>query len=282
MSWRKLLLLPALIRSGMRAPASAPAAWEAYWKGIHKTGAAGDVLWDPNHQAELDFCMDKARSHFEPALPVVDAGCGNGRFTRALATELGRAVGVDLSPSAVERARQETPAECRASFRVADLAERGAARQLSAELGEVNVFLRGVFHILDHESKLALADNVLELMGRDGKGKLFLLETAFPGSPLDYLEFLGATNGQLPAPLHRAVFSGLPKPARFSRAELARYLPASRFDVLESGDAPIFAVGMHPGVDVERIPGFYAVLGRRISEQPVNVSDATRAASDRS
>jgi SAM-dependent methyltransferase len=265
MSWRKLLLLPTLIRSGMRAPASAPAAWEAYWKGIHETGPHGDVLWDPAHQAELDFCMEKVRAHFESSLTIVDAGCGNGRFTRAFASALGRAVGVDLSPSAVERARQETPAECPASFRVVDLAEPGAGRalQLSAELGVggANVFARGVLHILDHRSKLSFADNAIELMGRNGK--LFLLETAFPGSALEYLEFLGATNGKLPAPLHRAVFSGLPKPARFARAELARYLPASRFDVLESGDAPIFAVGMHPGVEVERIPGFYAVLGRR-------------------
>jgi SAM-dependent methyltransferase len=266
MSWRKVLLLPTLIRSGMRAPASAPVAWEAYWKGIQKTGPNGDVLWDPNHQAELDFCIDKVRAHFEPSLPIVDAGCGNGRFTRALA-ELGRAVGVDLSPSAVERARQETPADCRASFRVVDLAEPGAALQLSSDLGpglglgDANVFARGVFHILDHQSKLTFADNVLELMGQSGK--LFLLETAFPGSALEYLEFLGATNGKLPAPLHRAVFSGLPKPARFAGAELARYLPAARFDVLESGDAPIFAVGMHPGAAVERIPGFYAVLRRR-------------------
>lgn len=263
MSWRKLLLLPTLIRSGMRASAPAPAAWEAYWKGVKETGATGDVLWDPNHQAELDFCVDKSRRHFEPSLAIVDAGCGNGRFTRALASELGRAVGVDVSPSAVARARQETPADCPASFCVVDLTEPGAALALrrSAELSEVNVFSRGVLHILDHQSKLAFVDNVAELMG--AKGKLFLLETAFPGSALDYLEFLGATNGKLPAPLHRAVFSGLPKPARFSHAELTRYLPATRFEVLESGDAPIFAVGMHRGAEVERIPGFYAVLGRR-------------------
>ena len=57
-----------------------------------------------------------------------------------------------------------------------------------------------------------------------------------------------------------AISAGLPKPQRFSHVELERYFPRQTFRVLESGAAPIFAVGMNPGASVEKIPGFYASL----------------------
>jgi hypothetical protein len=125
----------------------------------------------------------------------------------------------------------------------------------------VNVFIRGVLHILDHRQKQVLVDNVQILLGK--RGTVFLLETAFEGGPLDYLEFLGAKSGKLPHQLDQAISAGLPKPQRFSQSELERYFPRETFQVLESGAAPIFAVGMNPGVSVEKIPGFYAALRAR-------------------
>jgi hypothetical protein len=84
MSWRKLLLLPTLIKYGSRAPSSPAEAWERYWRGVEHTGAGGDVLWDAAHEAELRFCVHKAALHGGRARRWVDVGCGNGRFTRAL------------------------------------------------------------------------------------------------------------------------------------------------------------------------------------------------------
>jgi SAM-dependent methyltransferase len=246
-----------LIQKGARAPKTTEEGWEAYWKGIRSTGPGGDVLWDPGHAEEIEFCLQKVRQHVERGLPIVDIGCGNGRFTRVLSRAFARAIGIDLSPSAIERARRESTAE-NVAFHVHDLASGGWAESLRGELGDVNLFMRGVLHILDHRQKQTLVDNVGILLGQ--RGTLFLLETAFQGGPLDYLEFLGAKSGKLPPPLDQAISAGLPKPQRFSHIELARYFTAERFRVLESGAAPIFAVGMNPGASVEKIPGFYAAL----------------------
>lgn len=257
MSWRKFLLLPALIQRGAAAPKTAVEGWEVYWKGIRSTGPGGDVLWDPAHTEELEFCLQKSVQHAAPGLPIVDIGCGNGRFTRALSKSFARVIGIDLSASAVERARRES-ADANVTFLVHDVASSGWAQSLREELGDVNLFIRGVLHILDHGQRQTLVDNVRVLLGQSGT--LFLLETAFEGGPLDYLEFLGAKSGKLPLPLDQAISAGLPKPRRFSHIELARYFPSEIFRVLESGPAPIFAVGMNPGASVEKIPGFYAVV----------------------
>lgn len=258
MSWRKLLLLPTLIKHGSRAPRSLSTAWEQYWQGVHSTGAGGDVLWDSAHDAELELSVAKATLHGDRALPWVDVGCGNGRFTRALGNVFGRVLGLDLSENAVARARLESAGCDQVSYRCLDVTGAGWAGSLHDELGDANVFLRGVLHILDQREKVALIENLSQLLGQ--RGTLVLFETAFEGSPLDYLEFLGARDGTLPGPLAHAIRSGIPKPGRFSALELARYFPSSAFRVLESGAAPIFAVGMQAGAEFETIPGFYAVL----------------------
>jgi SAM-dependent methyltransferase len=258
MSWRKLLLLPSLIRHGARAPRALPEAWEDYWQGVSETGRKGDVLWDPAHDVELQFCLQKLGAGADRALPVIDVGCGNGRFTRALSSLFEPALGLDLAPSAVKRAGVETAEAAKVSYRCLDATKRGWAEALHRELGDANVFIRGVLHVLNHQGKVALADELRVLLGQ--RGTLFLLETAFPGSPLDYLEFLGAVDGTLPAPLERAIRAGLPQPASFAAPELARYFPDTAFRVLESGPADIFAVGMRRGSDVEKIPGFYALI----------------------
>ena len=46
--------------------------------------------------------------YLDPALPVVDVGSGNGRYTRWLASRFPAAVGVDVASAAVTRARDES------------------------------------------------------------------------------------------------------------------------------------------------------------------------------
>jgi hypothetical protein len=100
-SIRKFLLLPGLIRASVRLRRQGARGWEQFWSGVHRTGPGGEVLWDVAERTELDRCLHRAGHHFDPALPVVDLGCGNGRFTRLLATRFPVVVGVDMSASAI-------------------------------------------------------------------------------------------------------------------------------------------------------------------------------------
>lgn len=261
MSWKKLLIVPSVIRLGRQVPKDASSRWDRYWAGVEATGSHGDVLWDAEGHEEGTRYLDELRSHADPSLAVVDAGCGNGRLTRMLAAEFPSAVGIDLAPHAISRAQEESRGIDNISFRAMDLTTPGVGRRLVTELGEVNVLVRGVFHTLGRAGGTAMAANLREMLG--GGGTLLLAETNFLGDGLAYLEYLGATLTQMPPTLARAVAAGIPAPAPFGGPQLAQCFPAEQWQVLLSAVASIATVPMR-GPDVpEKIPGFLAVLRTR-------------------
>jgi SAM-dependent methyltransferase len=257
MSWRKYLLLPVLaLTSGRpRRPADA---WEAYWGGVRRTGPHGDVLWDGAGEQELRWWVEAARRHLDPALPVVDVGCGNGRLSRLLAGEFPAVLGIDLSPAAVAVAERESSGVARLRFRQLDITAPGAGARLAAEIGPANVLVRGVLHVLDAGERRRAVTELRHLLG--GRGTLVLLETNWRGDLLGYLEHLGGRRGRLPAAVSRLIEFGLPRPSAFGPAELARTFPASDWVTVASGPvdiAPVRSLG--PG-GAAAIPGFHAVL----------------------
>ena len=260
MSIRKFLLLPGLIRASVRLRRRGPRGWEQFWSGVRRTGPGGDVLWDVAERSELDGCMQRAGQHFDPALPVVDVGCGNGRFTRLLAERFPVVVGVDVSASAIRLADAESAGEPRVSYRVLDAADPAAVRSLAGEIGPVNVFMRGVLHITATDKRASIADGIAALVG--DAGRVLLVETAFEGDPLDYLEYVGGGHGRIPTLVRPLVRAGLPPPMRFGRPELDRTFPAGRWHRLDSGAIEMRVIdqdGRRPSLP---IPGFFAVLRR--------------------
>ncbi|WP_111766744.1 class I SAM-dependent methyltransferase [Nakamurella deserti] len=259
-SLRRGLLVPRVAVLGSRAPRDPLLAWQRYWAGISTTGSGGEVLWDVDEDDEFDRYRELLLRHTDVSLPVVDLGCGNGRFTRRLATVYPRAIGVDVAAAAVDRARAETAADPRVEFRTVDVTAAGAVAALAAELGPVNLFVRGVLHVLDRPAQRRLAAGARQLVG--GDGRLLLAETAFRGSGLQYLESLGAGPRAIPMPLARAI-GGLPRPGAFGAAERAAAFPSSDWTVLVEGDTHIRAVPMRTTSVPEEIPGYLAVLAAR-------------------
>lgn len=252
-----MLLLPALIRSGMRAP-KGRAAWEAYWNGVRRTGSSGDVLWDSANDDELAFCARAAREHMDPSLPLLDIGCGNGRYSRAFARIFPRVLGVDLAHAAIGHAERESRVSSRVEFVVADATATDFAGTVEARIAPSHVFVRGLLHVLGLRERRALLANVEAVL--DGRGCLFLFETAFGGGPLEYIEFLGGDHRAIPRQLWHCIASGIPKPRRFGRAEFERHFPSAEWQTLAAGPADVYAVGMHAQREFERIPGFYAIV----------------------
>jgi SAM-dependent methyltransferase len=117
---RKFLLLPGLIRASVRLRRRGARGWKQFWSGVQRTGPGGDVLWDVAERTELDRCLQRTGRHFDPALPVVDLGCGNGRFTRLLAGRFPVVVGIDVAASAVRLAEAESAGQPGVSYRVVD------------------------------------------------------------------------------------------------------------------------------------------------------------------
>ena len=242
-----------------RGPRDTGPAWERYWAGIERTGSGGDVLWDADSGDELAWCVEQAAAHLDTTLPVIDVGCGNGRYVRALAGLFPAAYGVDVSASAIDRAAAETTEKI--SYRVVDAAQPAAARDLANEVGPANVFVRGVLHVLDDAARAGFAQSAAVLTGAGGV--LFLMEPAYAEESFGYLGFVGGARGRaaaLVAPLERA---GVGHSIRFGDAELDAFFPSSQWKRLASGPVELHAIDPDSDASALRLPGYYAILRRQ-------------------
>lgn len=253
-------MVPRLITLSRSAPKDRTEAWQKYWAGITATGAESEVLWDSGTDNEFRGYQEVLLRHLDPQLPVIDVGCGHGSFTRALAGLFRQAIGVDVSAHAVARARAETIAAGmdagRIRFEVRDMTAPSASGGLAHHDG-ANVFIRGVLHVLTPADQVALVGNVRLLAGT--RGTVFLAETNFQGNPVDYVSHLGATAGNIPAPLERAI-RGLPMPGHFGPAERSRILPGDAWELLEDGAVAIETNPMTNDPARSLVPGYYAVM----------------------
>jgi SAM-dependent methyltransferase len=266
--WRRALTLPHVVRLSRRAPRAVTDSWDHFWAAVSTTGNGGDVLWDASDPREARHYLDLLTTHADLRLPIVDIGCGNGRFTRALATRFRTALGVDISPAAVVRARSETATSTDSTpsaitFRPLDITEPGAGNTMRAEVGgDANVFVRGVFHVLDASARREAASSIAAVVGEHGM--VLIAETNHRGHRLGYLESLGAGPRGIPPALARAIASGIPAPLAFGQAELDDCFPPQRWRrVVSDATATITTIPSNkPGVQ-DALPGFVAVLARR-------------------
>jgi len=167
-------------------------------------------------------------------------------------------IGLDVSPAAIARARVESAELSNVEFRVADASDAAAGVRLAAEVGDANVHVRGVLHVVPPAARPAIVHTVARLLG--ARGTLFLSETNAAGDPLDYLLTQGVTPTRMPAMVRRLVASGVAAPSHFGEAELVRYFPPDRWTVLACGPTHMYGLPVRPGEEPQRIPSYFAVL----------------------
>jgi SAM-dependent methyltransferase len=203
-------MIPKLVRLSRSAPKDRHKAWDQYWAGITATGPGGEVLWDSGSDHEFLGYKDSLLRYLDPALPVVDTGCGHGSFTRALAEVFPQVIGVDVSPHAVTMARTQSEGTANPVFEARDMTAPGAgaalAESIQAGVDGANVFIRGVLHVLDPAHQKALVENLRTLAGN--RGTVFMAETNFHGNPVEYVSHLGATDARAFRP--RRTRTGIP------------------------------------------------------------------------
>ncbi len=255
--WRRLGLVLQVARLSMRPPRGLLRRWDRFWADTARTGDGGDVLWDSSGSGEARRLAELLAALADRDLPAVDLGCGNGRLSRALAAHFPEVLGVDLAPHAVDRAQAESAGVPNAAFRVGDLTAADAGARWAAEVGESNVAVRGVLHVLPPAARRRAAATILALAGR--RGTVLVAETNHRGSLLGYLESLGAGPSGMPAPLARALSAGLPRPSRFGAAELDAVFPPAAWERLHVDAHAEITTALAGGP----IPGFVAVLRRR-------------------
>ncbi|MFE0173379.1 class I SAM-dependent methyltransferase [Streptomyces sp. NPDC059002] len=230
-------------------------AWEAFWRDASEE--EGAVFWD----AEPALTVGLHLALFEPhvaavGLPVVDVGCGNGTQTRFLADRFPRVLGIDLSAAAIDHARRADPAG-QADFRQLDAVEKGEAQQLHAEVGDVNVYMRGVLHQCEPDDRQALVDGIATLVGE--RGRAFVVELSEAAKPI----LMGlAQSPDGPPPKLAPVFAHGLAPAEVVDDAVREYVAAAGLTVLAEGKLPLITTEFTPDGTRIELPSRWLVLGR--------------------
>lgn len=223
--------------------------FQRWWAGLD--GTPGEVVWDADPE-DLAADLRVIGEAFDPDLPVVDLGCGDGRQTRYLGAHFARVVGTDFAAAAIARARGgDNPSAV--SYRVLDAREPAQARQLHGELGDVNVYIRGVLHALPPPDRPAAVRSIEALLG--ATGTLFLKELSPAAGP--YFAALVAGHG--PPPGFTRMQKLIP-PGTVSRQDIDTLFSADRFQVLSTGDGCVHTVHTVPTGDVIKVPALHAVI----------------------
>ncbi|MFI6034333.1 class I SAM-dependent methyltransferase [Streptomyces sp. NPDC051315] len=232
-------------------------AWEGFWREAPEE--PGAVFWD------ADPAVTAARhlAFFEPrlvdaGLPLIDLGCGNGTQTRFLADRFPHVIGTDLAAAALDHARRADPAG-QATYRQLDAAEKGEAEALHAELGDANVYMRGVLHQCEPGDRQPLVDGIAALLG--DRGRAFLVELSEAARPVLGTLVQGSDG---PPPKLAPVFRHGIAPGEVADDAVPVYLGAAGLTVLASGDLPLTTTEFLPeGTRIE-LPSRWFLAGREI------------------
>ncbi|MFG2648643.1 methyltransferase domain-containing protein [Streptomyces sp. NPDC048436] len=230
-------------------------AWEGFWR--EAPGEQGAVLWD----AEPALTVGIHLALFEPhltaaALPLVDLGCGNGTQTRFLADRFRRVLGADLSAAALAHARRADPAE-QVEYRQVDAAEKVEAEQLHAELGDVNLYMRGVLHQCEPADRRPLVEGIAALLGE--RGRAFVVELAEAAGPV-LRDLVQSPAG--PPPKLAPVFAHGIAPGEVADAAVLEYVDAAGLTVFAQGELPLITTEFRPDGTRIELPSRWLVVGR--------------------
>lgn len=233
-----------------------PGQWDSYWGSISRTGKGGEVLWDNNPDRAAEEDLKRFKKHMDVNLPIIDLGSGNGRQTRFLSQHFKHVIGVDASEEAVKLARQESKDFDNVEFRVLDATNPAAARALHAEFGDVNIYMRGVLHVIQKPDRKNFAATIKTLLGQNG----MLYQIELNHQALTYFRTLpGDSPSGLPMLLHKVVEHGI-QPIGFKLNDIKKVYPAVDWKVIAQGkDVTINTIPLSHGQE-GLVPANYLIL----------------------
>lgn len=229
------------------------AAWNAFWTTL--PAEPGTALWDSAPELTAERHIPLFREYFDPRLPLVDLGCGNGRQTQRLARDFARVVGIDIAEAAVKLAAEAFPA-ANVTYRCADLLDRRTAAALRAELGDANVYVRGVLHQLPPDGRTTMLGAIKVLLG--GSGHVFAHElTERTGW---YIQELLADGASLPKTAALTAHFGFGvRTAPAQDGQLRRLFEHNGFDVVDDAEIPLYTTEKDTDGQPLRLPTSYVV-----------------------
>jgi SAM-dependent methyltransferase len=227
-------------------------AWQGYWAAL--TEVPDRPFWDAAPQQAGAVDLTRFQHFMDPTLPLIDFGCGNGTQSRFLAQHVRRVLGVDIAPAAIALATAlGQPANV--EYRVLDALRLADAQALHVELGDANIYMRGVLHQLSVEDQQICADTLTLLLG--SSGTLYLAEVAVEARA--YMAWMIEQHGERPPAMRKTQEHGITS-VGIDRGRVVAMFGADRFDVLSEGDTVIHTIHRLPSGEKAQIPAHYMVL----------------------
>ena len=127
----------------------------------------------PHRLLEYRLRLVRSLARPKPSDVVLDLGCGNGHHLLALAPEIAREIGIDVSPGMIELARarlRNSPCRANLTFEVDDAEKLNGIADQSIDLA---ICIGAFEHMLDKQAVLASIHRVLKFWW-----PFFLLGTA--------------------------------------------------------------------------------------------------------
>lgn len=230
--------------------------WNSYWAAINETGRGGEVLWDNVPQRASEEDLMRFMKHMDKRLPILDLGCGNGRQSRFLAQHFSQVIGVDISAHAIQQAWQESASVDNVEFRVFDGTDPAQAQALHEEFGDVNIYMRGVFHVIQKPDRANFVASLQTLLGQSGT----LYQIELTSAALNYFRTLpGDSPSGLPKLLHKVVEHGI-TPIGFELKDVGKLFSEKSWRILEQGyEVTINTIPLSHGQEGQ-VPANYLVL----------------------
>lgn len=215
------------------------------------------MFWDAEPALTVGIHLALFEPHLTaPGLAMVDLGCGNGTQTRFLADRFPHVVGADLSAAALDHARHADPAG-QATYRVLDAVEKSETETLHAELGDANVYMRGVLHQAEPDDRQPMVDGLAALVGE--RGRLFLVELSEAAKPV----LVGlAQNPAGPPPKLAPIFQHGIAPGEVADEAVPEYLRTAGLSILAGGELPLITTEFGPDGSRIELPSKWVVAGR--------------------
>ncbi len=239
-------------------------AWDNYWREL--TDDQDVAFWDVPSDAELSQLLLHFKDQFDPQLPLVDFGCGNGTQTFFLSEHFPQVLGVDVSAAAIEHARTKAQGS-EPSFEVLDATDIKQTQTFVQRLGHANIFMRGVLHQIQAEDRPPVIASLQHLLGETGQ--LFLIELSPKAKQLfdNLIEKLGAPPSQL-----ARVFQHGIAPAALTPDDVRSAFPEDLYQIFDQGETEIRTNTQLANGEQVQVPAFFMRLGKRESQPKTDSS----------
>ncbi|MBR9919593.1 MAG: class I SAM-dependent methyltransferase [Bacteroidetes bacterium] len=226
--------------------------WDQYY--IRTYGSKKKALWDVPAEEAVGTDYTYFSSHLPSDLPILDLGCGTGTQSVFLSKHFPRVLGVDVSAEAVRIAQSKQHPD-NIEFGVLDITDEAAVAQISAKMGDLNIYMRGVLHQILDEHLPAFQSAVKKLLGN--RGRMYCVEVS--DGIRDHFRVENGKFSELPERLRQVFISNLP-PKGVSLEKLNHFFPKAYFQVISSGDAKLQTNLKYAGGEAIYIPAVFTLL----------------------